>query len=78
VCYWIVCECKNLLNIYIVIECEIAKWRNCVCLVDFCVTKKTDGWEEAVNLIGSYIMYTTCVQIVYRILLLNICMRFCE
>ena len=47
VCYWIVDECKILLHIYIVIECEIARWRHCIYLFEFCVTKTSDGWEEA-------------------------------
>ena len=38
---------KNLLSVYIVIEIEIARWRLCVYLVEFRITKTTDGWELA-------------------------------
>ena len=54
---------------YIDIEIEIARWRLRIYLVEFCVTKITDGWELAcefdreVNYVNVYILYTEyCYQ----------------
>jgi hypothetical protein len=59
-------DCKNYSG-YIVTEREIARWRLCIWLVDFCVTKTTGGWELAseldrkVNCVCVYILYTKIV-----------------
>jgi len=49
---------------YIDIEIKIARWRLHIYLVEFCVTKITDGWELACefdreeNYVHVYILYT--------------------
>jgi len=61
--------------VYIDIEIEIARWRLRIYLVEFCVTKITDGWELAcefdreVNYVHVYILYTEyCYQNVHIIM----------
>ena len=55
-------EGKYLL--YIVIDCEKARWQHCKCLVKFCDTKTTDGSEEMcefdweVHCVHEYTLYT--------------------
>ena len=38
---------KNL--VYIVTDIVMARWRLCVCLVEFGVTKTTGGWDWRVD-----------------------------
>ena len=57
--------------IYIVIKCEVAIWRHCKCLVEFCVTKTTDVWEEVcdfdreVNCVDVFRLYTEHCSIIH-------------
>ena len=63
--------------VYIVIECEIARWRHCICLVEFSVTMKIGDWEQACEYwYGGKLC--TCLQIVHKILLIKFYMWLCE
>jgi hypothetical protein len=55
------------LSVYTVIGIEIARWRLCISLLEFCVTKKTDGWELA----SEFDREVNYVHVTYRTLFLK-------
>ena len=79
---YIVCAIWSWTNVknycvYIVMECEIGRWRTCVCLVKFPATMTMDDWEQAWEFwYGGKLC--TCLHIIYKILILKMYMWICE